>query len=270
MRWWAVAMAIGVPGMAQATTNIEKQRSEDDGLTGSLQLDGAMEFGTVNLVRLEAETHAYWNDGTNHVLVLAESAFESERSSSDARDASGSILDREWRVYNSGLGHLRYGRDVSDWLRPEVFSGVSYDEFLYIEQRWIVGAGPRFTLAKGERGRANLGTSWMWEYERSNPDVVLEDPDRQRHRLSAYVSASLRLSDSVETGATMYAQPALSDPADYRLLIDVMTTVAVGDSWETGVEVEARYDSEPPAVAEDHPTLTAWNGAVSLVLVYEF
>ena len=221
------------------------------------------------MVRLEAETHAYWNDGTNHVLVLAESAFESERSSSDAAASTGTILDPEWRVYNSGLVHLRYGRDATEWLRPEVFTGVSYDEFLYLERRWIAGGGPRFTLAEGESGRAHFGASWMWEREASNPQVVLEPPTRTVQRLSTYLSGSAPVSGEVTVRAALYFQPAFRDLSDHRVLSDVLLSVDVAERWETGVEFETRYDSDPPDVAPEHPTLTRWNGAVSVVLVYQ-
>ena len=266
----AASAGLLLVGVASATTNIEKQRTDDEGVSGSIQADGAMEFGTVNLVRLETEAAVYWNDGTNHVLVLGESAFESERSSDDTGDQAGSILEKEWRVYNSGLAHMRYGHDLYPRLRPEVFVGLSYDEFLYLEQRWILGVGPRIAVAAQETFRTHVGISWMWEYERSNPRVVVEDPDRQLSRLSTYTSAGVAVGESMELGATVYLQPALTNWADYRVLADVLWTVELGSRWETGIEVEARYDSDPPSVTDGHPNLTEWNGAVSIVLLYEF
>ena len=71
----------------------------------------------------------------------------------------------EQNFVNSGLQHLRYNYKWKDWLTWEAFGQLQYNEQLRIRLRGLAGTGPRFSFKVLKKGRINLGTSYMWEYD---------------------------------------------------------------------------------------------------------
>jgi len=113
------------------------------------------------------------------------------------------------------------------------------------------GTGPRFALADGTDGPSFLGVAYMAEYERLDEESIAhaEPVCGTAHRLSAYLNASVHLTDALALSGTTYFQPRFDQFADFRLLGEGSLDVSVAKSVTLGVGLKLRHDSAPPAVA---------------------
>jgi hypothetical protein len=114
---------------------------------------------------------------------------------------------------NSGIQHLRYNYKILDWFTAEAFTQAQFNEVLSVKFRWLLGAGPRFKAVKTKPFRMYIGALYMYEYEEI-ADTAIYHRD---HRLSAYVSVTLKIRDNLSLINTTYYQPKFNDFADYRL-----------------------------------------------------
>ena len=85
--------------MVHATTNIEKERNEDDtGLTGGMEATMSGGFGNVDSLLIEAEGHVAWTRNENHFLFLAGYGFATERGIDDALTDDRPLFNDTWQL----------------------------------------------------------------------------------------------------------------------------------------------------------------------------
>ena len=114
---------------------------------------------------------------------------------------------------NAGIVHFRYNYKIKDWLTAEVFTQLQFNKILKVDLRWLTGAGPRFRVIKTKLFRMYIGALYMFEHEEI-ADTSLINND---HRLSSYMSFSLKIKDNLSLINTTYFQPRFSKFSDYRL-----------------------------------------------------
>ncbi len=114
---------------------------------------------------------------------------------------------------NAGIQHFRYNYKITDWFTAEAFTQVQFNRLLNVDFRWLLGGGPRFKVVKTKPFRLYAAALYMYEYEELH-DTSLINRD---HRLSAYVSLTLKLRSNLSLINTTYFQPKFSNFSDYRL-----------------------------------------------------
>lgn len=144
---------------------------------------------------------------------------------------------------NSGFGHLRYNRKLSDAIRWEVYTQLQYNSLVKIDRRILAGSGPRFKLTQYEHAKFYFGVAYMFEYQELLAPRLLE----RNHRLSSYFSFTLNPEEQVSFISTFYAQPLLTDFGDY--LLSSESTLVLGITEKLNLSVSFRYlfDKVPPA-----------------------
>jgi hypothetical protein len=136
---------------------------------------------------------------------------------------------------NAGVEHFRYNYKIKDWLTAEAFTQAQFNKLLKVKFRWLVGAGPRLKLVQTKPFRMYLGALYMFEYE------TLDDTNvyNKDHRLSSYLSFTLKLRDNLSIINTTYYQPKFSNFKDYR--ISSQTNLKIGITKHFAFEVSYIY-----------------------------
>lgn len=214
--------------------NIERQRivSDSAGWLGQVGLNFAGQRNTVSFLLLATtgvveykskNTKDFW-------LLITELNFLS---------AEG------LKFNNTGFGHLRYNRKVSNSIRWEFFSQAQYNGITKINMRGLLGTGPRFKLTPYERAKFYFGIAGMFEYEESK-DFDTHLTYHRDFRMSSYLSFTLEPESDVTFASTIYAQPLVRDFADYRITSESTLSVKVTTKLTFTSSFRYSYDTFPP------------------------
>ena len=217
---------------AFAVTNIETERLNNDthGTKGaiSLSLDGRI--GSSNKIAL----------GT--ALKLIQSFH---------RDEVIAIMSRDYAEIDNDVNtdeafvHLRYlTKHNSNW-GHEVFTQYEENKFSALKQRWLAGAGGRYTLTPSKPTQANhFGVGAFYEDEMY---AATSTADNEKNvRLNIYWSYKNQLTDNAQYTSTLYFQPDSDDFSDQKglwqnaLSISVTSTISLSLSWEV------EHDTQSP------------------------
>ncbi len=141
----------------------------------------------------------------------------------------------------AGFQHFRYNYLVNDWYTAEGFTQGQFDRVQKVKFRYLLGGGSRFTLLKKPQGRLYLGVLAMYEHEQESATGL-------RHndlRLSNYLSATYKPSDTFRATFMLYYQPLVYRFSDYRVstLVNAFFRLNQYISFSTGFTMA--YDSEP-------------------------
>jgi len=149
---------------------------------------------------------------------------------------------------NSGFGHFRYNRKLSDVIRGELFTQIQYNSVTKITKRILNGIGIRLKLSPYETAKVYWGIAYMYEYEElSDPKLINKD-----HRLSSYFTFSLAPVKTISIRNTFYIQPKLEDFKDYRLANTTLLNFGITQNLKFTTSLSFLYDSRPPI---DVPTI---------------
>lgn len=117
------------------------------------------------------------------------------------------------RQVNAGFGHLRWSRNLSDFMSWEAFGQSQFDERIKMRYRGLLGMGPRFSLFSKGKQKLFWGVLYMFEYNELNEgEAFFRD-----HRLSVSLSAQLQLGPNLRIANTSYYQPVISTFGEARL-----------------------------------------------------
>ena len=211
--------------------NIEKKRISTDtvGWFGSANVNFSGSKTTKSILALSTGTLLEYKNKTNKDLWLL------------ITELSLISADKE-KFSNSGFGHLRYNRKLGDAVRWEFFTQIQYNSLTKIDRRALGGTGLRFKLTQYEHARFYLGIAYMYEYEELlEPKVIKRD-----HRNSSYFSFSLLPEETVSFVSTLYVQPLLKDPSDYRLSNETSLSLGITKKLSLNATFKFSFDSFPP------------------------
>lgn len=254
---FALILAAGAlwPSLASASgVNVEKDRPDESGVSGNLDFKFGYRQGNVNLVDVGLKARISYLRGRHLVLLLTDSRFAAQ-SKLKAGGSLGELSTEDARYVNRHMAHGRYNVRMIRWMASELFSQIETDEFLLLRTRFIVGAGPRFVLHERKDFGAYLGTAYLAEYERLDPDTFVSQPTgRGRtnwwHRWSSYLSLRFLATDRLTLASTTYVQPRFDDPADLRILSDSSIDVSLVPRLSLKWGLSIRYDSQPPTACQ--------------------
>lgn len=151
---------------------------------------------------------------------------------------------------NNGFGHLRYNRNINDWLTWEAFSQAQYDRIQQIDLRLLAGTGPRLRLVASDSAQIYFGALYMFEHEESRnefeePEAFTERLILDDHRLSTYLSAGLQLTSYLTVNHVTYYQPNLSNLSDFRISSETTLSVKLTGRLSLRTYFQLIYDTEP-------------------------
>lgn len=222
--------------MGQATivgqiVNIEKRRIQTDsaGWFGSARISFAGSKNTKETLAFSTGTLIeYKSKSTKDLWLLI----------SDLSLVTGN----QEKFTNAGFGHLRYNRKMGDAIRWEAFTQIQYNSLVKVDQRFLLGTGPRFKLTQLDKAKFYLGIAYMYEREDLIEPIVVQ----QNHRMSSYFSFTLLPEEEVTFVSTTYIQPLLSDAKDYRLSNETSLDLGITKKLILSMAFRYGYDSRPP------------------------
>jgi hypothetical protein len=142
---------------------------------------------------------------------------------------------------NSGVFHLRYNYKFLDRITGELFTQIQFNKLLKVDQRWLTGAGPRFKMAGGEKFRLYTAALYMYEYE----ELKEFQTYNRHHRISSYVSFSLKLNNQLRLTNTTYFQPRINEFADFRVSSHSSMMIKLSKHISYVVSYRYFYDKYP-------------------------
>ena len=131
-------------------------------------------------------------------------------------------------------------------IRDRLFAQLQEDAFRNLNLRQLYGGGARLLIADSEHAKLAAGLGYMFEREsyQDNGGSELE----LNHRGTSYLSLIYQLpsNPSVSLTDTLYLQPNLRAPEDYRALNELSLEVKLSDRLRLVESLTTLYDSAPP------------------------
>jgi len=235
----AVVALCAAPASAQIV-NVQNLagKAVDEGLSGSVSLRFDLRMGNTQILMSSAGLTTFYKMGDDIILFTARGAYGLKGTPNGWNDEP--YIERIFE-------HVRYRRELNDTVSVEAFGQHEYDRWRRLRIRTLAGAGPRFDVPVSETAHAAFGIAYMFQGEellKPKPGDI--EGFYAEHRLSSYITGSMKLTDNAAISGTIYAQPRLDDWSDIRSLIDGVLTVALTRKLGLSVKCVLALDSRPP------------------------
>ncbi|WP_016778520.1 DUF481 domain-containing protein [Anaerophaga thermohalophila] len=212
--------------------NIDKRRTKDPskGLQGEFNLGFNFIHTTTDQKQLNSRLKLQYNDDLNTYLLSTELGFNQ--------------VGDERNVNNGGL-MLKYNYWVPDKIIiAESFFQYQYNRIKSLKHRYILGGGPRFNIADGDKFSFflvgyTIYLNELYEYSDYNRRKSLV-------KFSSMGSFSWQISPSAGFNHTTYYEPDYSDPADFRIWSESRLNLKISKSFNFGLFVKLEYDNMAP------------------------
>lgn len=145
-------------------------------------------------------------------------------------------------ITNKGFVHLRTSKDLIKNYNMEVFMQFEFNDFMLLNDRYLLGSGLRIGFNNNKLSTTYLGIGFMIEKERYNLNV---EKEMSLLRSTNYIKNNFALSPNIELINTAYFQIASDDFNDYRILYDGGFNFHVNDFFAITIELNYRYDNDP-------------------------
>jgi putative salt-induced outer membrane protein YdiY len=237
-----VPLLAGARPAAAGIVNIQSILATEakEGLSGALAGSLDWRTGNVSFLFLGATPVARYRAG-DHLFVAIWRA--------EHRTSRGDTL------VSRTFEHLRYRYSLTDFLLGEVFAQHEYDAIRRLELRALVGAGPKLDLLKEEGYGLSLGVAYMLEHERIKRDALPDAGQTSfKHRISSYVVGHYAIDERLQLVNTVYAQPKIDGPADFRLLNESQLVMRLTTKLALTVAFTAAFNSTPADTIENLDT----------------
>lgn len=149
-------------------------------------------------------------------------------------------------ILNRHSQHLRYRFEFFGPLAVEAFIQHSTDVFRQIANRAVVGIGPRVVAYDSDQLHLAFAAHYMPELQRffgSDQSTIVDE--RVSHRVSAYSYLSVELSKRVALIYTLFLQPALNEPSNFRMFSDLRFQLAIADKLNLAVDYKTLFETLP-------------------------
>lgn len=208
--------------------NIESLRLSSDslGFLGSENLNFSVVKNTQRSFNITNNLALQYRGKRHIYLLLSNLAFNFSEAVSFQRN---------------GFAHVRYGYTLNDWLKPEALVQYQIDVPLRIEQRLLIGAGPRFKLIKTKRQKFFTGHLILFENDRELDNTI----EHQDVRLSSYLVYELKTAQKFRWTSTLYYQPRLDSFEDFRVSVQTQFQLEVLKNLQFSITTAANYDAFP-------------------------
>ncbi|MBN2012004.1 DUF481 domain-containing protein [candidate division KSB1 bacterium] len=162
---------------------------------------------------------------------------------------------QDTKFINKGFVHGRIVFQVKDWLAPESFAQIEYDDFIRLKRRQLIGAGLRWKVWGQKKDAGwHMGTGFMRELEEY---TVATEGTKALFRSTNYISGKLKLNEVAEWNLIVYYQVDVGHISDFRILVDSGLTIKLWKAVSLTINFESRDDNEPlPDVKKQDMLLT--------------
>ena len=215
--------------------NTEGMRSEDnrDGFKNQFNLDLGFEKANSEVLELATKyrlDYIMQDNFHSFMIINFENGYEKENNT------------RRNIITNKGFIHFRTTKNVLKNYQMEVFTQYEFNEFLLLNDRYLLGAGLRIGFNNNKLSTTYLGIGLMIENE--TYDLLIEN-EKSLLRSTNYIKNNFALSANIELNNTAYFQIASDDFNDYRILYDGGLDFNVNESFAFTIELNYRYDNDP-------------------------
>ena len=226
---------ISVLTVVQGQVNTEAMRSENnsDGFKNQFNLELGYEKANSEVLDLAVEYRLDYikKDNFHSFMVInLENGFEKENNSPKNI------------ITNKGFIHLRTTKNVVANYQMEVFTQYEFNDFLLLNDRYLLGSGLRIGFHKSKLADTYLGIGFMYEKEIYNLDI---ENEKSLLRSTNYIKNNIALSSNIDLSNTCYFQIASDDLNDYRILYDAGLDFHVNHFFAFTIELNYRYDNAP-------------------------
>jgi len=241
-----VALLIWSMGAQAQTVNVEEmtRKTSEEGLGGGLDASFTLQRGNTQTMDIGGGAHL------QHQRIYEERedapAFIKQRwlLRVNARYATTS----EEAFASQAFAHARW---TSMWwprAGTEVFAQYQFNEFQRLQARVLGGVGGRFELVRTGTAQVSLGVGYMLEFEQIRADSEGNAPSGVAHRSTNFLTTRFTfLDDRLLVQNTVYIQPRIDDPSDFRALEQFELAVRITGSVALGTALTLTHDSRPPA-----------------------
>ena len=213
--------------------NIDKRRTRnpDRGLQGELNLGFNFIHTTSDQKQLNSRVKLQYNDDLNTYLFSSNISFNEVGSE---------------RNLNNGGVMLKYNYWVPEKIIiAEGFVQYQYNRVKSLKHRYILGGGPRFNIADGEKFSLFLVGYTIYLNE------LYEQSDFERRKslvkFSSMGSFDWQMGEAAKLSHSTYYEPDYSDPADFRVWSETRFDVRISQKFNFGLFVKLEYDNMAPA-----------------------
>lgn len=145
---------------------------------------------------------------------------------------------------NDGFVHLRYTHLFNDFFSLEGFVQYQTNPVLLLNNRMLIGTGPRFKILNKPNLKSSLGTMYMFELENTLEKI----PNHYlNHRLSTFFTFNYVFAEKkIEFNTITYYQPLFNDFADFRITNQTMLSFKIIKRTSLQFGINYLYDASPP------------------------
>ncbi len=148
---------------------------------------------------------------------------------------------------NTGFQHVRYNYHWRGPLYAEGFAQLQYNKPLRIDERWLIGVGPRLVLKDTTNFRLVLGTAIMGEYEVDRVNELMYTGTRS----SSYLSVAFKIEPQLQFTFLMYYQPKIGEIKDNRFSIEGLLRVRATRRFAIDTRLNLQRDTRmAPGIPE--------------------
>lgn len=249
----ALATALAAPAAAQVSTEKMRVGANEPGWGGTFDINASLQQGNTEREILGAGVRLQYA----WPRPETDAAGEADAPDDETEDPANVIFlvsnysftrINDNRYINNAQGHLRFIRQHSPSASFEVFGQYQFNEFIRLEDRFLAGAGARFALVQAERTEVFVGAGYMLEQETLDLPANLPDArSSEHHRSTNYLTVRYNSEDErLRLVQTLYAQPRLDRPEDFRLLSETSFEIQLFRQLALAISLNVAHDSEPP------------------------
>ncbi len=243
-----VVACVTWPARAHAQiVNVQSLLGQDlpEGFSGNLDAGADWRTGNTDLLLVQGAATLRYKHEDHLVFAIVRSAYSRVGSGDDAQQIIGNTFE-----------HLRYRWKLSPRITAEAFGQHEYDQFRRLQLRALVGAGARLTLLANPKAGLVLGVAYMLEQEQLGEKEGTTDGGHRytASRASTYLLFTSALNDVVTFVDTVYWQPRLGDPSDFRLLDETQLQVKLSEHVTFKTAFVLAHDASPPQTVEKTDT----------------
>ncbi len=209
--------------------DIEHFRLEADtlGFSGSVGVNLQITKNTKNILFFGGTAYVQYRNGRHLALFLNNTSYKK------VNDAA---------IINKGTNHLRYNYKLNEHITLEALLQAQYNSISKIDQRQLIGAGPRFKLTEKEKYKLFLGTIFLFEHEKiNNPPVEYHDD----FRFSGYLALRYFPTNNISMASTTFYQPRIDKFYDYRIYSYNSLSIKLIKKLSFKLTYTLSYDTHP-------------------------
>ncbi len=246
--WLACCLA---PVTGQVNTEAMRMEGLAAGLHGSLGGDLGFNRGNTTLLNLKTNLRLDHHSAWGHNFVVGQ---------------IGLVRSGAKEFTNRGFVHMRSVKTLGGRYFAEGFLQQQFDRSILLDNRQLAGGGLRIKwLANDSTAVGVLGLTTgfgiMWEREVTDSgQTVGADPDTRLLRSTNYLVLNWAIADKLALSSTTYFQFDIGNLQDYRLLLEGSLRVTLTRRITLVVNLNLRYDSEPPVGVAQPLDLALTNG----------